>query len=107
MQVDAKILYLCNPDNPSGTWHSADAIAAAIARLPPGCTLLLDEAYHELGHELDAPPPATAHPRLIRFRTFSKGYGMAGLRIGYAIGAPETISAYDKVRSGAAHGAPS
>jgi len=49
--TDAKILYVCNPDNPSGTWHPAARLEALVESLPPGCLLLVDEAYHELGHE--------------------------------------------------------
>jgi histidinol-phosphate aminotransferase len=100
-ETDAKMVYLANPDNPSGTWHTAERIEAMIEDLPPGCLLLLDEAYSELGHESfhDMPGVAANDLRVLRTRTFSKGYGMAGARIGYAIGAPEIISTFDKVRN--------
>jgi histidinol-phosphate aminotransferase len=97
-RAHASLVYLANPDNPSGSWHSGAAVAAFLDSLPAHCTLLLDEAYIEF-----APPEALTqipfdHPRLMRFRTFSKAYGMAGARIGYAIAAPPTIRALDRIR---------
>jgi len=99
-EVDAKVLYLVNPDNPSGTWHPAERIEQLVEGLPPGCLLLVDEAYHELGVDFDANAHVAVDDlRVLRLRTFSKGYGLAGCRIGYALGAPEIISAFDKVRN--------
>ncbi|MEO1639311.1 MAG: pyridoxal phosphate-dependent aminotransferase [Pseudomonadota bacterium] len=98
-EVGAKLIYLANPDNPMGSWHSADVITDMTARLPEGCMLVLDEAYVELAPEGTAPPFAPETPNVIRMRTFSKAYGMAGLRVGYAIGAAEVISAFNKVRN--------
>lgn len=99
-EVDAKILYIVNPDNPSGTWHNHQRIEALIEGLPPGCLALIDEAYHELGVDFDANAKVAVDDlRVIRMRTFSKGYGLAGCRIGYAIGAADTISAYDRIRN--------
>ncbi|MEP2030688.1 MAG: pyridoxal phosphate-dependent aminotransferase [Paracoccaceae bacterium] len=98
-EVDAKLVYLANPDNPMGTFHTGSDIVSALDRLPSGCLLVLDEAYVECA------PPGTAavvdseDPRLIRMRTFSKGYGMAGARVGYAIGAAELIKSFDKIRN--------
>jgi len=97
--VSAKLIYLANPDNPMGSWHSADVITDMIARLPDGCLLVLDEAYIELAPEGIAPPLTPETPNVIRMRTFSKAYGMAGLRVGYAIGAAEVITAFNKVRN--------
>ncbi len=96
--TSAKLIYLSNPDNPMGTWHPAPAIASMIAAVPDGTLLILDEAYIDLAPEGAAPPFDPADPRVIRMRTFSKGYGMAGLRVGYAIGHPDLIRAFDKVR---------
>jgi histidinol-phosphate aminotransferase len=98
-RVGAKLIYLSNPDNPMGTWHPAATIAATVARVPEGCLLILDEAYVDLAPEGTAPPLDPADARVIRMRTFSKGYGLAGLRVGYAIGQPELIRAFDKVRN--------
>lgn len=94
----ARLVYLANPDNPSGSWQTVDALATFIGRLPEECLLVLDEAYSEF-----APPEAVLpldgdDSRLIRLRTFSKAYGMAGARVGYALAAPDVIAAFDKVR---------
>ena len=99
MQVDAKLLYIANPDNPMGSHHPAQTITAMIEALPQGCLMVLDEAYIDLAPEGTAPVIAPDDPRVIRLRTFSKGYGMAGLRVGYAIAAPALIRAFDKMRN--------
>lgn len=97
--VDAKLVYMANPDNPMGSWHSGADIAKTMAGLPQGCLLVLDEAYVECAPEGTALPLAADDPRVIRMRTFSKVYGLAGARVGYAIGAPALISAFGKVRN--------
>ncbi|WP_096784807.1 pyridoxal phosphate-dependent aminotransferase [Rhodobacter sp. CZR27] len=98
-EVGAKLVYLANPDNPMGSHHPAAVIRAMIDALPEGTLLALDEAYVELAPEGTAPQIDPEDPRVIRFRTFSKGYGMAGLRVGYAIGAASLVAAFDKVRN--------
>jgi histidinol-phosphate aminotransferase len=98
-ETGAKIVYLANPDNPMGSWHAPDTIHRLIDALPAGTLLALDEAYVDLAPEGTAPAIDPADPRVIRFRTFSKGYGMAGLRVGYAIAAPALAQAFDKVRN--------
>lgn len=97
--VDAKLVYLANPDNPMGSWLTGDSVRAALDNLPAGCLLVLDEAYVECAPNGTAITIDADDPRLIRMRTFSKGYGLAGLRVGYAIGAPELIAAFNKVRN--------
>ena len=95
----ARIVYLSNPDNPMGTcWNSAE-IEAMIAAMPQEATLFLDEAYVEFAPEGTAPPIDVSNPGVIRFRTFSKAHGMAGARIGYAIGEAGVIAAFNKVRN--------
>lgn len=98
-EVGAKLIYLANPDNPMGSHHPGAVIAAMVDKLPPGTLLVLDEAYIDLAPAGTAAEIAADDPRVIRFRTFSKGYGMAGLRVGYAIAAPGLISAFNKVRN--------
>jgi len=98
-ETRAKAIYLVNPDNPSGTWHPAANIEAMIEGLPQGTLLLLDEAYLELAPKKVKPSIAAEDLRVLRFRTFSKAYGMAGARIGYAIGAQEIIMNFDKIRN--------
>ncbi|MQQ07888.1 pyridoxal phosphate-dependent aminotransferase [Epibacterium sp. SM1979] len=97
--VGAKLVYLANPDNPMGTWHSGADIAAALNQLPDGCLLILDEAYVECAPAGTAAPISCDDHRVIRMRTFSKAYGMAGLRIGYALGQAALIQSFDKIRN--------
>jgi histidinol-phosphate aminotransferase len=91
------LAYLCNPNNPTGTVHGADAVAAFVERLhrrAPDATILIDEAYHEYVDDPSyrtAIPLALADPRVIVTRTFSKVHGMAGLRVGYAVGQAATV----------------
>ncbi|MGI9422111.1 MAG: pyridoxal phosphate-dependent aminotransferase [Hyphomicrobiaceae bacterium] len=96
---DAKILYVSNPNNPMGTWWSAEDIAQEIADLPAGTVLVLDEAYCDTAPADALPPLDVSNPMVVRFRTFSKAYGMAGARIGYCLGHPDVIASFDKVRN--------
>jgi histidinol-phosphate aminotransferase len=98
-ETDAKLVYLANPDNPMGSHHTGEVIAAALDALPAGTLLVLDEAYIDLAPAGTAAPVSPDDPRVIRMRTFSKGYGMAGARVGYAIGAAPLIDAFNKVRN--------
>lgn len=95
----AKLVYLANPDNPMGSHHPATTLTAMIDALPDGCLLALDEAYVELAPDGTKAVVAPDDPRVIRFRTFSKAHGMAGLRLGYALAAPNLALAFDKVRN--------
>lgn len=94
----AKLIYLANPDNPMGSHHPAPAIEEMVANLPEGALLILDEAYADLAPPGTVPHIPADHPQVIRMRTFSKGYGLAGARVGYAITSPELALAFDKVR---------
>ena len=94
----AGLAYLCNPNNPTATVHSRGDVGAYVElvnRNSPETTVLIDEAYFEY---VDAPdyataiPAALANPRVVVTRTFSKVFGMAGLRIGYAVGQPATLA---------------
>ena len=95
----AKLIYLANPDNPMGTRHPAAVIQPLIEAVPDGALLVLDEAYIEFAPEDTAPPLDVSDSRVIRMRTFSKAYGMAGARVGYAIGAAGLIDSFDKIRN--------
>lgn len=97
--VDAKLIYLANPDNPMGSWHGAAVIAEMIVAVPDGCLLVLDEAYVEFAPAGTTPSIAVDDPRVIRLRTFSKAHGLAGARVGYGIAAPELVTAFNKVRN--------
>jgi histidinol-phosphate aminotransferase len=95
----ARMVYLANPDNPTGShWRGADVLAFLDA-LPTGCVLFLDEAYAEFAPAEALPDIAADDPRVIRFRTFSKAMGLAGLRVGYALAAPDLARAFDKLRN--------
>lgn len=98
-EVSAKLIYLANPDNPMGSWHQADIIQDMINRIPEGCMLVLDEAYVDLAPEGTAAIIGTSASNVIRMRTFSKAHGMAGARVGYAIGNAGVISGFNKVRN--------
>ncbi|WP_043062622.1 pyridoxal phosphate-dependent aminotransferase [Brucella anthropi] len=95
---DAAILYLANPDNPMGTWHMGSDIQSFIGRVPETTLLILDEAYCETGPASAFPPFETDRPNILRMRTFSKAYGLAGIRCGYVVGSAETIKSFDKIR---------
>lgn len=95
----AKMIYLANPDNPMGSWHKAAKIEAMIKALPPGCLLLLDEAYAEFAPADAVPRIDATQPQVIRMRTFSKAHGMAGLRVGYAFGNKTLIRRFEKIRN--------
>ena len=82
-----------------GSFHEAGTIARMVDNVPPGALLLLDEAYVDLAPPGSAPALDPADPRVLRLRTFSKGYGLAGIRVGYAIGAAPLIAAFHKVRN--------
>lgn len=98
-RVGAKVLYVSNPNNPMGTWWSAKDLECLIDQLPPSMLLLLDEAYCDTAPKGTTPPIATANPQVVRFRTFSKAYGLAGARIGYCLGEAEIIRGFEKVRN--------
>ena len=98
-EVKAKLVYLANPDNPMGSWHRGADIVAALDDLPADSLLVRDEAYVECAPDGTAAPVAIDDPRVIRMRTLSKAYGMAGARVGYAMGATDVISGFNKVRN--------
>jgi histidinol-phosphate aminotransferase len=97
-RTSARLVYLANPDNPSGTWHSASDVLTFAERLPPDCVFALDEAYADFAPESALPPVSAERPNLLRLRTFSKAHGMAGARIGYGIGHAATIAEFEKIR---------
>lgn len=97
--LKAPLVYLANPDNPMGTWHTAADVKAFITALPEGSALVLDEAYIDFGPEDIHFPADPADSRVIRMRTFSKAHGMAGARVGYAIANREVITGFNKIRN--------
>ena len=96
-----QLLLVCNPNNPTSTHLPAERIGELLERLPDHVTAIVDEAYVEF--QLDDDPDATvdlwrSHPNLVLLRTFSKCYGLAGLRVGYALCTPAFRAAVDAVR---------
>jgi histidinol-phosphate aminotransferase len=92
-----RIVYLANPDNPSGRFVSRDEMQRLYDALPHDSLLLLDEAYADFVDEAELLPPVF-EDRLIRLRTFSKAYGMAGGRIGYALSTESNVRTFGKIR---------
>lgn len=96
IRPDTTVVYFCNPNNPTGTHNPAEAVGYLAANVPDAVTLVIDEAYAEYA---TAPDYATALPltferdNVIVSRTFSKVYGLAGMRVGYGFGDPETVRA--------------
>jgi len=97
----APLVYVSNPDNPTGSCAHADSIVALARALPATTMLVLDEAYCEMAPQDSVPAigDLAGMPNVIRFRTFSKVYGLAGLRVGYAFGDPDTMSRFHRVRN--------
>jgi len=93
-----KLVCIANPNNPTGTLLQRDAIRRFLDRLPRNIVVLLDEAYHEYVHAGDTNDPPLPHPGLVRCRTFSKAYGLAGLRIGYGVGDADLLEAANRFR---------
>ena len=90
--ADARVVVVCRPHNPTGTVEPAADIERFLRRVPPDTVVLLDEAYVEFlspEHRIDAPELVERYPNVVVLRTFSKAYGLAGLRIGYGFCAPE------------------
>src|SRR6185437_15220497 len=97
--VRAKVVVLCRPHNPTGTLEAVFALESFLKQIPSDTVVLLDEAYIEFvapRYRVDGPELVRRFPNVVVLRTFSKAYGLAGLRIGYGFAAPElaaTVSA--------------
>jgi histidinol-phosphate aminotransferase len=95
----ARLIFFANPDNPMGSWWRSQAVEDLISNIPDGAILILDEAYGEFAPPDTLPPLDLDNPKLLRFRTFSKAYGLAGARVGYVIGEAGLVKCFDKVRN--------
>lgn len=101
IRPDTRVLWIANPNNPTGTFIAADEIRRTLSRVPASVMVVLDEAYNEY-----LPDALRAHtvgllrefPNLIITRTFSKAYGLAGLRVGYGLAHPDTVELLNRVR---------
>jgi histidinol-phosphate aminotransferase len=98
---DTSLLIICNPNNPTGSYVEPAALRSFVRRVPPGVVVVLDEAYGEFvappRHE-DSATWLADHPNLVILHTFSKIFGLAGLRVGYGMAHREIVQALDKVR---------
>ncbi len=95
-----RLIFVCNPNNPTSTVVDPDALASFIEKVPSDVLIAIDEAYVEYirdGLLPDSFGLVRAHPNVVVLRTFSKAYGLAGLRVGYAVGDPDVITALGKV----------
>ncbi|QXI28066.1 pyridoxal phosphate-dependent aminotransferase [Pseudomonas vanderleydeniana] len=97
VRTGARVVYLANPDNPSGSWWLPEVIDEFCRSLPDDCTLLLDEAYLDFCADLQA-DSGRPLPGCIRIRSLSKAYGLAGLRLGFALADEAFIELLGKVR---------
>ncbi len=96
-EAGARQVYLANPDNPSGAFSGRAEVERFVAALPQDALLVLDEAYADFVAPSELLPDAI-DPRIVRMRTFSKAYGLAGARIAYAIAAPAVVATLGKIR---------
>ncbi|HSD38338.1 MAG TPA: histidinol-phosphate transaminase [Rhodocyclaceae bacterium] len=99
---DTRVVFLANPNNPTGTFHSGEAIESFLKLVPQDVIVVLDEAYNEYmspEQRYDAVPWLQRYPNLVLSRTFSKIYGLAGLRIGYAAAHPDIADMMNRVRA--------
>ncbi len=102
---ETKMVYLCNPGNPTGTIIPANDLESFIREVAPKAIVLLDEAYTEFCDEPSMAKLVNDYPNLVIAKTFSKIYGMAGARVGYALAHPQTISKLNELQPWANAGA--
>src|SRR5579863_9554058 len=103
VSADTRVVFIANPNNPTGTWLGLRDISGFLERVPPDCLVLIDEAYHEFARDLEPRYPDCTEllprfPNLIVMRTFSKAYGLAGARVGYALAHPKLTELLNRVR---------
>jgi histidinol-phosphate aminotransferase len=96
-----RVVFIANPNNPTGTYRDSDSVERFLETLPPNVIVVIDEAYFEYVKEADYPDGIkllSRFPNLIVVRTFSKAYGLAGLRVGYAIASDQITEVLNRVR---------
>ena len=99
--ADTKLVFIANPNNPTGTFLSAAQIEAFLQKVPAHVVVVLDEAYNEFlapEHQYDALQWVKQYPNLLISRTLSKAYGLAGLRVGFAIAQPALTDILNRIR---------
>jgi histidinol-phosphate aminotransferase len=101
IREDTRVLWIANPNNPTGTFITADKMEAGLRRVEPRVIVVLDEAYNEYlpdAVQFDSMRWVRRYPNLVITRTFSKAYGLAGLRVGYAVAHPQVADLMNRVR---------
>lgn len=96
-----RVVFVANPNNPTGTWLKESEVRAFLDKVPPRVIVVLDEAYTEYVDKADFPDGIALlkdYPNLVVTRTFSKAYGLAGLRIGYSVSNPEVADILNRIR---------
>ena len=99
--ADTRLVYLANPNNPTGTFVPADELEAFLKSVPSDVVVVLDEAYNEYlaaEHQYESTSWVRQFPNLVVSRTMSKAYGLAGLRVGFAIAQPEVTDLMNRIR---------
>ena len=99
--ADTRVVFVCSPNNPTGTVVTGAALRAFVEAVPPECLVVVDEAYREFVTDpsaVDGVELLGTHPNVLVLRTFSKAYGLAALRVGYALGSEEVVGALRKMR---------
>jgi histidinol-phosphate aminotransferase len=100
--TQTRVIYIANPNNPTGTFFGAEEFAAFLKKVPGDVLVVMDEAYREYAERADLPEPLALfreYNNILTLRTFSKVYGLAGLRIGYGVGHPTLIAEMNKLRT--------
>ncbi len=101
IRKDTRMVFLANPNNPTGTAFDADELKLFMGKVPEDVIVVLDEAYFEYAESVDHPNGVQMlreYPNLVVTRTFSKAYGLAGSRVGYSISSPEVASILNRLR---------
>jgi histidinol-phosphate aminotransferase len=96
-----RLVYIANPNNPTGTWNTTAQFQAFLQAVPPDVIVVLDEAYFEYSRRVDCPDGTAwlqAYPNLVVLRTFSKAHALAGVRVGYGLSHPDVADMLNRVR---------
>lgn len=96
-----RLVFIANPNNPTGTWLRRAELLAFVEKVPQHALVVIDEAYHEYVTDPEYPDAVewiASHPNVVVTRTFSKIYGLAGVRVGYAVSRPEVADILNRVR---------
>ena len=101
IRPDTRVVFIANPNNPTGTWAPGSAVKRVLEQAPASTLVVLDAAYVEYGRDRGAEDGLSwlsEHPNLVVLRTFSKAYGLAGARVGYAVSHPEVADVLNRLR---------